>query len=460
MISAMEAKAIRSDWVGQVIDGRFTLLQWLGGSARSGVFLTELAGPKARKAAIKVTFAESDEDIEAHMAGWAATRALSHPHLMRLLHTGRCEMGDGILLYSVAEYAEEVLSEILPERALTPDVAREMLKPVLDTLSYLHGKGLVHGHLRPSNIMVVDDKLKLSGDSLLVAGETGKPVPVKSIHEAPERASGTVSPGGDLWSLGVTLVEALTQHPPAWDKSVDEDPVVPKSIPQPYAGIARGCLRADPMGRCTLDNARNWLASGQPPKEAAGKTEKKAPSKFPVPALVAAVLAMVAAVGVIAWRSHSSQPPAPAQPDAQQTAPAVTTRQPEAQQQPATALPEAQTEEQAPPTPPPASQSSNSSAAAGPSSDSAVAQQVMPEVLPRAFASIHGKFEVRIRLTVDGAGNVSGATFDSEGPSKYFAGAAMKAAQQWKFKPGQAGASILQFRFTQAGAEVTTQAVH
>jgi TonB family protein len=84
----------------------------------------------------------------------------------------------------------------------------------------------------------------------------------------------------------------------------------------------------------------------------------------------------------------------------------------------------------------------------------------MPEVLPRAFASIHGKFEVRIRLTVDGAGNVSGATFDSEGPSKYFAGAAMKAAQQWKFKPGQAGASILQFRFTQAGAEVTTQAVH
>ena len=84
----------------------------------------------------------------------------------------------------------------------------------------------------------------------------------------------------------------------------------------------------------------------------------------------------------------------------------------------------------------------------------------MPDVLPRALASIHGKFEIKIRLTVDGAGNVSDATFDSEGPSKYFAGAAMKAAQQWKFKPGQAGEWILQFRFTQAGTEVTTQAAH
>ena len=274
MISAMEAKAIRSDWVGQVIDGRFTLLEWLGGSDRSGVFLTELPGPQARKAAIKLTFADSDEDIETHMAGWAAIRPLSHPHLMRLLHTGRCEMGDGILLYSVEEYAEEVLSEILPERALTPDEAREMLEPVLDALTYLHGKGLVHGHLKPSNIMVVDDKLKLSGDSLQVGGEAGRQIPVKSIYEAPERADGIVSPGGDLWSLGATLVEALTQHPPAWDKSADEDPIVPKSIPQPYAGIARGCLRADPMGRCTLDNIKNWLKV-RPAAKGTARQERK-----------------------------------------------------------------------------------------------------------------------------------------------------------------------------------------
>jgi len=62
-------------------------------------------------------------------------------------------------------YADEVLSEILPERALTPAEAKEMLAPVIDTLSYLHAKGLVHGRLKPSNILAVDDRLKLSGDS-------------------------------------------------------------------------------------------------------------------------------------------------------------------------------------------------------------------------------------------------------------------------------------------------------
>ena len=492
----MEAKAIRSDWVGQVIDGRFTLLQWLGGSDRSGVFLTELPGPQARKAAIKLTIADSDEDIENHMAGWAATRPLSHPHLMRLLQTGRCEMGDDILLYSVSEYAEEVLSEILPERALLPDEAREMLGPVLDALAYLHGKGLVHGHLKPSNILVVDDKLKLSGDSLQVAGETGKPLPLKSIYEAPERASGIVAPGGDLWSLGVTLVEALTQQPPAWDKSTNEDPVVPKSITQPFAGIARGCMRADPMGRCTLDNVRNWLGSGQPPKEPAGKTETETPRKSSSTALIAAVLVMVAAVGVIVWRSHSSQPPAPiaaASPNAGQqaveakTTPEVKTQeqaqeqpvaapldsQAQAQEAPAAAAATPQTQppvqEQAPaaavqaPTPQAqhaASQGAGNPALVGPGTNDAVVQQVMPDVLPKALSSIHGGFAVRIRVTVDGAGNVSDATFDSEGPSKYFANAAMKAARQWKFKPGQAGSWMLQYRFTQDGAEVTTAAAH
>ncbi len=68
------------------------------------------------------------------------------------------------------EYAEEDLSQILPERPLTPGEAREMLDPVLDALSYLHEKGFVHGHFKPSNIMVVDDQVKLSCDNLEVAG--------------------------------------------------------------------------------------------------------------------------------------------------------------------------------------------------------------------------------------------------------------------------------------------------
>jgi TonB family protein len=91
----------------------------------------------------------------------------------------------------------------------------------------------------------------------------------------------------------------------------------------------------------------------------------------------------------------------------------------------------------------------------------AVAKQVLPDVLPEATASIHGQFNLSIRLNVDSAGNVSDAEFDSPGPSKYFAKVAMQAAQRWKFKAPQVGGEavpsewLLQFKFTPAGTEIT-----
>ena len=364
-----------------------------------------------------------------------------------------------------------------------------MLAPVVDTLNYLHGKGLVHGHLKPSNILVVEDRLKLSGDSLQVPGEAVKQGSPQGIYAAPETASGTISPEADVWGLGVTLVEALTQHPPVWDKAASEDPIVPESIPQPFAGIARGCLRADPMGRCTLGNVKTWLEAGQPHGETAGDTEKKAQDRNRWPMLIAAAIVLVAVIGILMARHgrQASSPTAPTPTEAQQQAPAETqtaaqeqapaqtpAAQPEPEDQPTPAA--AAPEEQAPSTPPaqpasplpntrvPESNGSAAVSAGGPVANEAVAEQVMPDVLPRALASIQGKVNVRVRVTVDAAGNVSGATFDSEGPSQYFAKAAMQAAQKWKFKPAQAsgqaaaGAWVLQFQFAHEGAKVTADA--
>jgi len=476
----MSVEAIRSDWVGRVIDGKFSLLQWLGGSENCGVFLTELPGPQARKAAIKLISPDEGE-TEAYMAGWDATRPLSHPHLMRLFHTGRCEMDGAELIFVVNEYADEVLSEILPERALSPDEAKQMLEPVLDALSYLHGKGLVHGHLKPSNVMVVDDRLKLSGDSLQAAGETGKQAPAQSIYVAPEAETGSITPGADVWGLGVTLVEALTQHPPVWNRSVAEDPAVPDSIPQPFAGIARGCLRSDPMGRCTLENVKTWLEAGQPVSQPAARIETKASTRSRVPLLVSAAIVLIAVFAVVKMRPHQDQPSvsaAPAQSDASPKAsadvpspepapdatPPVTEGPPKAQDQ-APAVATAPVQDRPPasvsvpppqveaPAPPPVVQASNGSVA-----NTAVVQQVMPDVIPKALASIHGKLNVRVRVTLDPAGNVSDATFESEGPSQYFAKAAMQAAQKWKFKPTQAAPQtwILHFQFTSEGTNVST----
>ena len=230
--------------VGHVIDGRFPLLRQLGGSEWSLAYLTELDDGQPKKAAIKI-FPFESVDARATMAQWDVARTLSHPHLMPLFHASRLDVDGEDLLYVVTEYADETLSQILPERPLTADEAREMLGPVVNALSYLHRRCLTHGHLRPTNIMVVGDHLKLSPDF-------GWRSRRRSIYDAPEGGTRLLAPAADIWSLGILLVEALTQKPPGWDRSQGGEPEVPPTIPEPFFTIARECLQVDPERRCTL----------------------------------------------------------------------------------------------------------------------------------------------------------------------------------------------------------------
>ena len=119
MAYAMKIAANRTGWIGRVVDARFALLQWIGGSESSDVFVTEIPEQPWRKAAIKLV-AANESEAEAQLAVWARTAALSHPHLMPLLYSGRCRLDNTTLLYSVTDYSGEVLSQILPERPLTP----------------------------------------------------------------------------------------------------------------------------------------------------------------------------------------------------------------------------------------------------------------------------------------------------------------------------------------------------
>jgi TonB family protein len=263
MISAMKVTAIQRDWVGRVVDGRFTLLQWLGASSHSSVFLTELRGEPPQKAALKLMPA----NVEARIA-FAANAGRAHSHLLSVLQNGMCEIDGVPFAFVLTEYADEVLSEILPMRPLAPEEVKEMLGPVLDSLRSLHLHGLVHGGLKPSNILVVNDELKLSSDSLQLAGSSANGTTALTIYDAPERAHGNVTPASDIWSLGVTIVEALTRQTPEWNRLTDREVRIPEAIPQPFAAIVEGCLRVDPARRPTLNSIWDRLGFPAPVVEA------------------------------------------------------------------------------------------------------------------------------------------------------------------------------------------------
>src|SRR5262245_54005400 len=146
--SAGRAPDLGVSWEGQVVEGRFRLQQYLGGTPDKAVFVTQLNGSKV---AIKLDLENSTEP-EAQLTAWRRVSGLSHPHLIRILECGRSWVAGKEVLYAVTEYADEHLGQVLPVRALTPGEAEAMLRPTLDALSYLHSQGLVHGHLRPSNV--------------------------------------------------------------------------------------------------------------------------------------------------------------------------------------------------------------------------------------------------------------------------------------------------------------------
>src|SRR5581483_10862821 len=93
-------------WRGQIVDDKFPLLQYLCGSDQCAVFLTSV---QQQKAAIKLVPAGSDELLKS----WRAAAQLSHPHLLKVLHTGQWTRNGQSLLYVVTEFAEEDLSQIL-----------------------------------------------------------------------------------------------------------------------------------------------------------------------------------------------------------------------------------------------------------------------------------------------------------------------------------------------------------
>ena len=286
-------------WEGQLADNKFPLHHFLAATNHSAVFLTQLPDPQPRQAAIKFISAD-DPTAGQQLAVWNQVAKLSHPNLLRLFHWGRCRLEGMNLLYVVMECAEENLGQILPQRPLTPDETRDMLNPVVNVLAYLHSKFYVHSHIKPSNLLAVGDQLKLSSDTICPITQPREALREPDAYDAPEVASSPAkpsTPSSDVWSLGVTIVEALTQAAPALPFDVTAEPIVPNSLPQPFLDIARHALRRDPTDR--------WAAA----QIAARLSGVAQPVAAPAPsaAFSAAVGSTVAPVG------SSSRQPSPAQ---------------------------------------------------------------------------------------------------------------------------------------------------
>jgi outer membrane biosynthesis protein TonB len=447
---------IWTKWENRVVNGVFPLRRFLGRSDHSVVFLTEHRQGNIPNAAIKLVPADPAL-TEAKLACWRTASALSHPHLIKLFDTGHCRLGGHPFLFVVMEYAEQTLAQVLAKRPLTSEEVRELLAPTLETLAYLHGKNLAHGQLKPPNFLVVGDQLKLASDNTRPSGRAAPSIAKCGVYDPPEAPSSGMSAAGDIWGLGVTMVEALTQRPPSWADERSESLSLPAALAPDLVDIARRCLSRNPGARPSLADIEARLRRASNPPEVAapvsGVAETAAPEASnnsaspgaPLRRLSAWAIAALLVVSTVVWLGSRHK-----QPDVRQAVQSTAQNEVPAGAAPMNPQPPTGAHPRAPATTP------AMTASIAPQSDAplgSVLHEEIPSVSRRARESIHGNIRVSVRVTVDRSGNVVGAALENRGPSKYFARLAKEAAAKWRFTADRRGSRewLLWFEFSRSG---------
>ena len=166
--------------------------------------------------------------------------------------------------YFVMEYIDgDDLAKILADykandRRLPYDEVLRIGRAVANALDYAHGKGIIHRDVKPSNVMVAQDKrVVLTDFGLAMDAEMGSQGEVfgSAHYIAPEQArhSGSAVPQSDLYSLGIILYQMLTGRVPFNDPSSTTVAVQHLTMPVPPPTVRAGANKKPWFHRSTVE---------------------------------------------------------------------------------------------------------------------------------------------------------------------------------------------------------------
>ncbi|MCW2974101.1 MAG: serine/threonine protein kinase [Thermoleophilia bacterium] len=173
---------------------------------------------------------------------------LAHEHIALVIDRGE---HDGMPLIVL----EFVRGENLHERIerFAPLAVAEVVAyglQIARALTYAHGQRVVHGNLRPENVLLTEDrdvKLVDFGGGSYVAQLVGDPYAAPELREVDALAPS--EPTDDIYALGALLFTALSEHtPPAGLTAADVQAVRPDVSPR-LAGAIATALATDPLDR-------------------------------------------------------------------------------------------------------------------------------------------------------------------------------------------------------------------
>lgn len=220
---------------GDKLQDKYMILQDLGTGGWSKVYLAENIILGWQVAIKSPKRGEDSEDYNLACQLFAQETyigfRLTHPNIVRVYEL----MEDDIDRYLVMEYAEggTLAGQLKAGGPLSIAEAMDVSIAICQALDYVHRHGIVHGDMRPSNILLVVDRdladeyivHKLSDFGFAVdiqhqsqaedAGDIDDLRPLAWPYIPPEHLKEETLDGrADIYSLGITLYEMLTGVPP------------------------------------------------------------------------------------------------------------------------------------------------------------------------------------------------------------------------------------------------------
>jgi len=253
-------------FVGQLVDGRWELNAHLGSGRFGDVYSAEPRHLDLAQGAVKIVFPGNQREREEILSEIRALSDLTNDKIVSYRDSG--QINDGVMagaVYVVTELCDGTLADE-PDWGMDTYQMQEELRTVVrhvaEGLGYLHDRGLVHGDIKPTNILRAGTSWKISDLGVLqaVAGVgSGTPLRGTPPYLPPEAAAGHgANRQADTYALGVTIHEALTGQWPydIQNRRWKAPPLatgaalhISDRLPRPWRPVVEMCLRQDPTRR-------------------------------------------------------------------------------------------------------------------------------------------------------------------------------------------------------------------
>jgi eukaryotic-like serine/threonine-protein kinase len=211
--------AVTDTLINTLFDGRYRILRKLGSGGMANVYLAE-DEELGRRVAIKILndrYANDELFIERFRREAKSAAALSHPNIVSIYDRGQAE---GTYYIAMEVIEGRSLKELILTRGPLPIAqAIAFTLEILDALRFAHRHGIIHRDVKPHNILIGGERLKVTDFGIARAGasqmtEAGS-IMGTAQYLSPEQARGSpVTASSDLYSVGIVLYEMLTGKVP------------------------------------------------------------------------------------------------------------------------------------------------------------------------------------------------------------------------------------------------------